>query len=81
MQSILKDAIVALVPDDDEIASVQRYLAAHENDVYELVRSGKTALALRNQQEYLLLINLVSKYARQEDGEGPKVAEGVEKRE
>src|SRR5205807_5120887 len=40
-----------------------------------------TQLALRNQQEYLLLINLVSKYARQEDGERTKAAEVGEKKD
>jgi predicted NAD-dependent protein-ADP-ribosyltransferase YbiA (DUF1768 family) len=49
VRTILKDTIVALVPDGaDELALVRRYLASHENDVYELVRSGKAALALRN---------------------------------
>ena len=41
-----------------------------------------THLALRNQQEYLLLINLVSKYAKQDkDGETPKPAEVPEKKD
>lgn len=38
-----------------------------------------THLALRHQQEYLLLINLVSKYARQEGkDETPKAADAAE---
>ena len=39
-------------------------------------------LARQNQQEYLLLINLVSKYSKQEDkdGEIPKPADAVEKK-
>jgi hypothetical protein len=42
-----------------------------------------THLALRNQQEYLLLINLVSKYAKQhdKDGETVKPAEVPEKKD
>jgi tetratricopeptide (TPR) repeat protein len=40
-------------------------------------------LALRNQQEYLLLINLVSKYAKEPDkeGEAPKPVETAEKKD
>ena len=40
-----------------------------------------THLALRNQQEYLLLINLVSKYAKQDNGETPKPVETEEKKD